>query len=92
LQLQEVTPEMARQRGLNTAHGVMVVDVQPGSLAAEAGIGEGDMLLEVNRQLVHTVAEVQQALTHTDAKAPLLLLVEREQGRVFVALGAVSAS
>jgi hypothetical protein len=50
------------------------------------------MLLEVNRQLVHTVAEVQQALTHTDAKAPLLLLVEREQGRVFVALGAVSAS
>jgi hypothetical protein len=50
------------------------------------------MLLEVNRQLVHTVAEVQQALTHTDVQAPLLLLVEREQGRVFVALGAVSAS
>jgi serine protease Do len=92
MQLQEVTPEMARQRGLNTAHGVIVVDVQSGSPAAEAGIREGDMLLEVNRQLVHTVAEVQQALTHTDAQAPLLLLVEREQGRVFVALGAVSAS
>jgi serine protease Do len=92
MQLQEVTPEMARQRGLNTAHGVIVVDVQSGSPAAEAGIREGDMLLEVNRQLVHTVAEVQQALTHTDVQAPLLLLVEREQGRVFVALGAVSAS
>ncbi len=92
MQLQEVTPEMARQRGLSTTHGVMVVGVQPGSPAAEAGLREGDMLLEANRQLLHTVAEVQQALTHTDAKAPLLLLVEREQGRVFVALGAVSAS
>jgi serine protease Do len=92
MQLQEVTPEMARQHGLDTAHGVMVVGVQPDSPAAAAGVREGDMLLEVNRQSVHTVAEVQQALTHTDAKAPLLLLVEREQGHVFVALGAGSAS
>src|SRR5712692_8682517 len=38
VQLQEVTPQMARQRGVAEASGVMVVGVQPGSPAERAGV------------------------------------------------------
>ncbi len=86
MQLQDVTPEVTRQSGLKSDHGVLVADAQPGSLAAEAGVRLGDILLEVNRQPVRSVADVQQVLAKAAEKTQLLLLVQREQGRFFVAL------
>lgn len=86
MQLQDVTPEVARRYGLKTAQGVLVAEVQPGSRAAEAGVRPGDVLLEVNRQPVQSVTDVQQVLSKAEEKTQLLLLVQREQGNFFVAL------
>ena len=86
MQLQDVTPEVARHYGLKTDHGVLVADVHPGSRAAEAGLRPGDVLLEVNRQPVRSVADLQQVLAKAEEKTQFLLLVQREQGDFFVAL------
>jgi serine protease Do len=86
LQLQDVTPQMGRQRGLTEASGAMVVGVQPGSPAERAGLQRGDIIREVNRQPVQSVQDVRDALAKADTHDSLVLLVKRGQGSVFVAM------
>jgi serine protease Do len=86
LQLQDLTPEMAEQHNLDTDKGVVVAGVQPDSPAAEVGLREGDIILEVNRQPVTTVQDAKDVLSKSDAKEALLLLVKRGEGSLFVAM------
>jgi serine protease Do len=86
LQLQDVTPQMARQHGLAGESGVVVVGVQPGSPAERTGLQPGDIIREVNRQAVHSVQEMRDAIAKADHQDALLLLVKRGQGSVFVAM------
>ncbi len=64
LTLRAVTPRLAEQFGLpDDAEGVVVADVDRASDAwREADIRPGLLLVEVNRQPVRTLAEVQEAL------------------------------
>jgi serine protease Do len=86
LELQDMTSQMARQRGLTEASGVMVVGVQSGSPAERAGLQPGDIIREVNHQPVQSVQEMRDAITKADNQDALLLLVKRDQGSVFVAM------
>ncbi|HEV8309849.1 MAG TPA: DegQ family serine endoprotease, partial [Methylomirabilota bacterium] len=49
LELQDLTPELARRLGIPDPKGVVVTDVRPNSPAAEAGIKEGDVIREIDR-------------------------------------------
>jgi serine protease Do len=86
LELQDVTPQVAGQFGLRPDQGVLVVGVEPDSPAAEAGLQQGDVVLEVNRRQVASVKEVADVLASTDRKDTVLLLVKRNQGNLYVAL------
>lgn len=86
LQLQDVSPQVARQLGLKADHGVLVVNVQPGSPADRASIQQGDIILEVNGQPVTSAKEVKELLAKAGESDPLLLLVQDEQGSRYVAL------
>jgi serine protease Do len=86
LQLQDVTPQLARQRGVTEASGVMVAGVQPGSPAERAGVQRGDVIREVNRQAVQSVPEVRDAIAKADTPDAVALLVQRHQHSLFVAM------
>ena len=86
LQLQDVTPELARQLGLRAEEGAVVEAVQQGSPADEAGVQQGDVILEVNRQPVKSVKEVKDQVAKAGDKNTLLLLVQSEQGKRYVVL------
>jgi serine protease Do len=78
LSLQPITPQIARQLGLDgEASGLVVTDVDSAGAAAEAGIARGDVLLEVNRQQVNSTADVQAALERSGSR-PVLLLISRK--------------
>ena len=77
LQVQNLTPDIARQLGLPpSTTGVVVASVDPSSAAAAAGLQTGDIIQEVNRKPVHNVNEYQQAIA-SGGNEPVLMLVER---------------
>jgi serine protease Do len=71
---------IAVERG---SKGLVITEVNPDSRAADAGLQEGDVILEVNRQAVQSVDELRAAVRKTTNR-PVLLLVEREGRSVFV--------
>jgi serine protease Do len=79
-----LTPELAARVGApKDAHGLVVEDVSPDSRAADAGIRQGDVIQEVNRQAVRTVEDLRSA-ARKSASRPALLLINRQGSDIFV--------
>jgi serine protease Do len=84
LRVQDLTPEIADQLGVEDDAGVLVTAVDPGSAAEAAGLRRGDLILEVDRAEVSSAKELQASLSNTDGRA--LLLVRRGDATIFVPL------
>jgi len=63
--------------------GLVITEVNPDSRAADAGLQEGDAIVEVNRRPVASVEDLRAAVRKTIDR-PVLLLVEREGRSLFV--------
>jgi serine protease Do len=83
LSLQPVTPAIARQLGVSADQGLVVTDLDPTGPAAEAGIGRGDIILEINKRAVSSIEDVQAALEKADSK-PILLLISRRGQTIYL--------
>jgi len=84
LSLQPVTPQVAKQLGLDSdSEGMVVTEVDPSGPAAEAGIDRGDVILEVNKKAVNSIADVKSALEGAKDR-PILLLVSRKGQTIYV--------
>jgi serine protease Do len=86
LRVQRITPEAARRLGLNSAKGVLVVEVQPGSPADQVGIEPADVIREVNQRTVSNVKEFERATRQGRRGDRILLLVQRGDNAVFFAV------
>lgn len=86
LTLQPLTATLASRYGLDPGEqGLVVMRVDPSSNAASAGIRQGDLIQEVNRQPVRTFAEFNAVLQQAGSKPALVLLRRRDQV-IFVSL------
>jgi serine protease Do len=63
--------------------GLVITQVNPDSRAADAGLQQGDIIQEVNRQPVQSVEDVRAAVRRTSDR-PVLLLISREGRDLFV--------
>jgi serine protease Do len=87
LSLSDVTPEMARRLGLPAGtDGALVQSVQQGSVADEAGLQPGDVILQVNRKPVHSAAAAAAALHAVKSGDTAFLLVSRHGSEIFVSI------
>jgi len=87
LQVQSVTPEIANQLNLNSTKGVVVRGVQPDSPAADAGVQQGDVVLEVNHSKVNTVDDFLSAAKQAKKdKKSALLLVQRGNATMYTVI------
>ena len=84
LGLGELTPDARQQLQLpSNVHGVLIEQVRPGSSADNAGLQQGDVILEVNRHKVSTPSDVQQELSKVAQGQDALLLVWSNGGNTF---------
>jgi serine protease Do len=82
--VQPLTPELASRAGIpEDVKGLLVRDVDPSGRAADAGVQEGDVIVEVNRQPVQSVDDLREALTKNTDR-PVLLLVNRDGQNLFL--------
>ncbi|MBI3637581.1 MAG: Do family serine endopeptidase [Candidatus Rokubacteria bacterium] len=85
LEVRPVTPELARQLTLRNTEGVVVTRTEDGSAAAEAGIQRGDVIREINRQRVRTIADYERLTKDVKDGDRLTLLVQRGPTSLYVA-------
>jgi serine protease Do len=90
LALAALTPEMRhRYRLPESANGVLIVDVRADSPAAKKGLRPGDVILMVGGKQVSSPQEVVREIKQATAakRDAVLLLVQRDTNRQFIALG-----
>lgn len=87
--LENLTPELRSQINAPAdVHGAVVEQVQPGSPADNAGLQQGDIILEVNRHKMQSASDVQQALSSIPKGQDALVLVWSNGGNTFRVLHA----
>lgn len=74
----DVTPPLARQMDLAVNSGVVVTDIEEGSLAESSGLQPGDVILELNRQPVPNFSTFQRLADPLKSSDLALLLVNRQ--------------
>jgi Trypsin-like serine proteases, typically periplasmic, contain C-terminal PDZ domain len=84
--VQPLTPQLAENFGLERADGLVISAVKPGSAADEAGLRSGDVIVEINRQAVKSLADYNREIARTDKAKSVLFLVRRGQSSLFLAL------
>jgi serine protease Do len=85
VEVQTLTPDIARQLGTEQKQGVVITQVAPGSVAEDAGLQKGDVIFEVNRQPVSSVREFENQISSNKSET-LLLAVDRQGNSFFVTL------
>jgi serine protease Do len=86
LDVRPVTPEVAKELGLDRADGVVVASVEPDSPADRAGIRRGDVIREIDRKPVRNVAEFAEATSALTGDQPVTVRLQRGSSSLYVAL------
>ena len=85
LEVQQLTPEIADRLNLpHTMTGVVIVNVESGSIMEEAGVHAGDVIVEINRQSVKTLDDYRRIGRQLKSGEAILLLLNRNGQMLFV--------
>ncbi len=81
-----VTPSVVDSFGLDVERGVVVAQVQPGTLAAVSGLQVGDVITAVDNQQIHNLGDFWHNYLQPSDQRPAQLAVYGEKGQVVVSL------
>lgn len=82
----EITPALARQMDLPANTGLVVTDIEDGSLAEVSGLQPGDLLLELNRQPIPNFSTFQRLAEPLRSTDLALLLINRQGSLLYIPL------
>jgi serine protease Do len=88
--VRKLTPEMADRLDIPSGKGVIVQDVKPGSFAEDVGLGRGDIILEINKQVVNSEDDFARMESGLKSGQDVVFLVRprgssRQDGTAFLA-------
>ena len=76
--IQDLTPQMAKQFKINQTSGALVADVTPGSPAEKAGVKSGDLITAFNGKVISDSRHLKLQVGATPAGASVPLKVLRD--------------
>ncbi len=77
LSVQELTSELAESLSLKDEKGVVVSGVRKGSPASEAGLRRGDLIQEIENELVKNMDDYRGIIKKSSSKKQILMVVMR---------------
>ena len=77
LSVQSLTPQQAREFEVQTDGGVVITNVTQGSVAEDAGLQRGDVIIEVNRTAVRTPQDLRNFTAKLKSGADVVFLIKR---------------
>jgi serine protease Do len=87
LTVQDLTPEISHQLGIQNGSGVVVRNVKQDSPASDAGLQPGDVILEVDNTKVKTADDFAAAAKQAQKeKKPARLLVQRQNATIYTVI------
>ncbi len=84
--LQQVTPELAEQFGLDKPQGLVVSGVREGSPAAEAGLKSGDVIIEANRKPVDSIETFKNMIDELEPGDGMMVYYQRGNRRNYTVI------
>jgi serine protease Do len=84
--VQDLTDQLAARYGYKGQEGVLVTEVERGSIAAQSGLRPGQLIKEVNHVPVRSVRELQEELDKLGPGDVLLLRVYYERRHLFISM------
>jgi serine protease Do len=84
IRVTDLTPEMAQRFNLGEAAGVVVVEVETDSKGSEAGVRVGDIIKEINHEVVETVKDYKEAVQKIEAGESVNLFIWRKNAGFLV--------
>ncbi|MFO7894011.1 MAG: trypsin-like peptidase domain-containing protein [Longimicrobiales bacterium] len=84
LELVNLTPSLARERGFPEAGGALIAEVVPGSAASRRGVPRGVVIREINRIPVSSVREAEEILDALGTGAVASLLLATDAGGTLI--------
>ncbi len=86
--LQNLTTDLAQQFGYKERQGVLISSIEPGNVAAEAGLKPGMLIEEVNKQRVHNLKELKKIIDSSQHPKRILLRIRSGRSAHYVVLKA----
>jgi serine protease Do len=86
IDVQDLTPDIARRFGYEMRSGVLIAQVEPGSVAEDKGLRRGDLIKEVNGKPVSSVQEFVSMVRDFEAGQAVRFLVQRGEGQFLVGI------
>jgi serine protease Do len=80
----ELTPEIVKRFNIEETKGVIVVNVAPDGKAMAAGVQQGDLIIEINRENVSTVKDFKELIDRHKKDGGINLLVKRMNAGLMV--------
>jgi serine protease Do len=88
LAVTDLTPEVARQFGIEEGKGVLITGIDPSGTAAAAGLRPGDLILEMNGREIASLKDYRAALAQVKSGQILRLLIRRGESLLYTTVRA----
>lgn len=83
---QEITPEIARQLGIQKESGVIIVGIEEGSPAEDVGLQQQDIIVQVNKVRITSLKQYTKEISKAAERKSVTLFVQRGKSKFFVSL------
>jgi serine protease Do len=84
--VQEITPQVQGMFETNISKGVIITNVVPGSIASDAGLEPGDVILEINKNKISNLDNYKKSMDSITEGQNVLFLIQRGANTIYVAL------
>jgi serine protease Do len=88
MEVSNLTPDVAEKLGVKAGEGVVITDVRNGSLADQAGLASGMVIVQIAQKPVKSMEEFQKAMEKQSLEKGVMFLVRSAQGARFIVLRA----